>query len=180
MNTFGKYYNKRFRQDLITFFGTIPDNSKHHDNYEKSTFYIQYERLTRDYPHLNFLLNPNEKINFGIALFLTVLVDEVCYTHYKPYYQEFKRLANYPKFIGNCPAGCRYHFHPSDLFSAMNHSRKNNKNESYEEQLDFRDTFLHAIPIMEKEVKDFFVQHFTKIDGNDFWQKCYSELPYRN
>ena len=62
----------------------------------------------------------------------------------------------------------------------MNHSRKNNKNESYEEQLDFRDTFLHAIPIMEKEVKDFFVQHFTKIDGNDFWQKCYSELPYRN
>jgi len=94
MDDFGKYYNEKFREDLNRFFDTIPENSKHHDNYDKTTYFIQYERLTHDHPHLNFISNPQEKINLGIALFLSVLVDEVCYTYYMPFYQEFKKLPN--------------------------------------------------------------------------------------
>lgn len=178
MSDFGKYYSERFRQDLITFFDTIPENSKHHDNYDKETFFIQYERLTRDHNHLNFFKDKTEKTNFGIALFLTILVDEVCFTHYKPHYQEFKNLTAYPKFIGNCPAGCNYHFHPRDLFSAMNYSRNDDQRGSNLDRIDFRDAFVDSIPFMESEVKEFLNQHFQMIDGTEFWQRCYTEFPY--
>lgn len=123
MGSFDTYYNERFRHDLQRFLEEIPDKSKHHDSYDKGTYYIQYERLTKDKTHLDFLKTPADKVNFGIALFLTILVDEVCYTYYKQFYPEFKALTNYPEFIGNCPAGCNYHFHPSDIFLAMNYGR---------------------------------------------------------
>jgi hypothetical protein len=179
MESFGTYYNERFRNDLQQFFAGIPDKSKHHDNYDKRTYHIQYERLTKDKTHLDFLKTHADKVNFGIALFLTILVDEVCYTYYKQFYVEFKALTNYPKFIGNCPAGCSYHLSPSDIFLAMNYGRISNQVSYTEERLDFRDAFIEAIPVMEREVLDFFQQHFTKINGNDFWQKCYNELPYK-
>ena len=178
MNDFGKYYNEKFRDDLNRFFETIPENSKHHDNYDKATYHIQYERLTNDHPHLNFMSGSEDKINFGIALFLSILVDEVCYTHFKPFYQEFKKLTNYPKFIGNCPSGCNYHLHPTDIFSAMNYSRKS-VDGKIENRLSFYDQFIQALPFMEREVKDFFKKYLKSIDENDFWQKCYNELPYK-
>lgn len=106
MANFKTYYNTRFRGEINRFFLTIPDSSKFHEDVQyKKTFSIQYERLTPVFNHLNFLYK-DKKAYFAIALFLVVLTDMVCFTHFKLHYVKFKNLTQYPKFIGNCPSGC--------------------------------------------------------------------------
>ena len=124
---FKTYYNSKFRDDLNRFFSTIPDASKFHEDTEnKQVFSIQYERLTPSFDHLNFL-DKDGKENFAIALFLTILTDMVCFSHFKPHYSQFRNLTRYPKFIGNCLSACRYHYHPRDIFFAMNKGRSANE-----------------------------------------------------
>ena len=179
MTDFMKYYKNRFRQDIIQFFSTIPDQSRFHEDIQnKHTYSIQYERLTRDFDHLNFLTKP-EKEYFGIALFFTVLTDMVCYSHFRQYYESFKQLTRYPKFIGNCPGGCHYHYHPSDIFAAMNYSKKNQLDILSPERLDFYEKFNEAVEPMKIETIDFFSKYLCEINGNDFWNICVNEFPYR-
>ena len=180
MENFDEYYNEQFQKDLHTFFATIPDNSKFHEDLEgRATYSIQYERLTRDFNHLDFLINQPDKINFAVALFFTVLVDEVCYTQFREHYESFRKMTFYPKFIGNCPGGCHYHLHPSDIFAALNYSRKNQMNIISSQPLYYYGSFISAVPIIEREIKDFFKIQFPSIDGQTFWIKCVNEFPYR-
>lgn len=176
MNDFDKYYNGQFRNDLQRFFATIPDDSKFHEDKEhKQVYSIQYGRLTKEHNHLDFLSTNQDKINFAVALFFTILVDEVCYTHFKSDYPTFRQLTRYPKFIGNCLTMCRYHLHPSDIFIAMNKDRQGSSN-GY---LVFYDTFFNANPIMERETLDFFSRHLKTINGKEFWEHCTKEFPYK-
>ena len=175
MNDFDKYYNECFRNDIQRFFSTIPDDSKFHEDKEcKQVYSIQYGRLTKEQNHLDFLSSNQDKINFAVALFFTVLVDEVCYTHFKSDYQNFGQLTRYPKFIGNCLTMCRYHLHPSSIFIAMNEDKQG----SSIDFLVFYDTFFNAIPIMKREIIDFFSRHLTAINGKEFWEYCTNEFPY--
>ena len=173
MTDFKTYYNSKFRDDLNQFFASIPDASKFHEDTEnKQIFSIQYERLTPKFDHLNFL-DKNGKENFAIALFLTVLTDMVCYSHFKLHYSKFKNLTRYPKFIGNCLAGCRYHYHPSDIFFAMNKGLSKTA-----QHLVFCDKFLGATETMNGEIINFFSQYLTEVNGETFWEKCKNEFPY--
>src|SRR5690606_31423403 len=100
MNDFDKYYKGQFRNDLQRFFATIPDDSKFHEDKEhKQVYSIQYRRLTNEYSHLDFLSTNQTMMNFAVSLFFTILVDEVCYTHFQSDYSTFGRLKLYPKFI---------------------------------------------------------------------------------
>jgi hypothetical protein len=174
MNDFKTYYHSKFRNDINKFFSTIPDESKfHEDTINHQIYSIQYERLTPDFDHLNFL-SKEEKEYFGVALFFTILTDMVCFFHFKPFYSRFQSLTKYPKFIGSCPGGCRYHFHPMDLFRAMNKGRS-----SSEPQLVFYDKFLGAIETMKEETINFFNEYLPEIDGIAFWEKCQAEFPFR-
>lgn len=175
MNNYQKYYTSKFRKDINQFFSTIPDKSKFHEDLNnKSTFSIQYERLTPQLNHLDFL-DKEEKEYFGVALFYTVLVDMVCFSHFKQYYERFKKLTMYPKFIGNCPGGCLYHFHPRDIFLAMNKGRILS-----EQYLEFFKKFLEAEEPMKEEVMSFFNEYMSEIDGVEFWEKCQKEFPFRH
>ena len=101
------------------------------------------------------------------------MTDMVCFSHLKIYYIAFQRLTRYPEFIGNCPGGCRYHFHPNEIFWAMNKGRQ-----PTDEHLVFYDRFLEAIEIMKFETVSFFTEHLQDIDGESFWTKCKNEFPY--
>jgi hypothetical protein len=174
MSDFKTYYNSKFRYDIIRFFSTIPDASKfHEDTLSKQTFSIQFERLTPAFNHLNFLDNDRKEL-FAVALFLTVLTDMVCFTHFKTHYNKFKNLTRYPKFIGNCPGGCNYHYHPSDIFFAMNKGRS-----ATEQHLVFHDKFLEALETMKEEIFNFLKEHLTEIEEEAFWERCQKEFPYR-
>jgi len=191
---FEKYYNGQFKSDIQKFFMTIPDESRFHDDCGlKQIFSVQYGRLTSEHNHLNFLTTNKDKIYFGIALFFTILVDEVYYTYYKNSYEKFRQLTNYPKFIGNCERWCRhnyrsnpffqekysswcdYHLHPSAIFLAMNEDKSSLSND----YLKFYDTFFEAIAIMEREIKDFFYVYIPTIDKQEFWNRCTSEFPFK-
>lgn len=174
--TFREYYRQQFRTDLDRFMMSIPAESRNHD-YDKSIFTIQYERLTKDTTHLD-VVAPEHRPHFAIALFLSVLVDEVCYTHFKQQYAQFRTLTLYPKFIGNCPGGCHYHIHPRDIFAAINYSR-DGRNNARRPDIAAYSLFDEANDVMKDEVFDFLSTHMTAINPDDFWKKCRSEFPYR-
>lgn len=173
MIDFKTYYNYNFREDLNKFFSTIPDHSKFHEDIEhKQIISIQYERLTPERNHLDFL-DKEKKELFGVALFFTVLVDMVCFTYYKQHYAKFQRLTRYPKLIGNCLSWCHYHLHPNVIFNAMNQRRS-----AKEPHLLFINKFSQALEPMEQETIDFFNQYLTEVSGTEFWNRCIAEFPY--
>ena len=172
---FDKYYNEQFRQDIQTFFSKIPDRSKHTFE-DRDIFTIQYQTLTKDFNYLDFL-NLNQKAYFGTALFFTILVDQVCYTHFRQYYDKFQRLTLFPKFVGNGPSWDRTNFPPRDIFGAFNYSRDKDKMINTQ-NVDFWQVYNEAKSVMEREIKDFFIKHLCEIDGQLFWDKCITELPY--
>jgi hypothetical protein len=186
MTDYATYYKTKFKVDLDRFFSTIPDESKFHEDCEKKqTFSIQYERLTMDFAHLDFL-STDDKVNFGVALFFSVLTDVVCFSHFKWHYQKFRALTLYPKFIGNCPSGCHFHLDPRDIFLAMNHSRKDSRNIQSKERLEFSGKLEESLPVMEEEVKEFFAKytfdddghpHLFKTEWATFWEYCKAEIP---
>jgi hypothetical protein len=175
MKDFKTYYKSKFREDLNRFFSTIPDESRfHEDNQGKQTFSIQYERLTPRFKHLDFL-KKEEQEYFGVALFFTVLIDMVCFSHFKAFYIDFFKLTRYPKFIGNCPGGCLYHYNPGDIFTAMNYGRSF----ADSNRLDFFEKFDESLETMKIETINFFHDYLPEIDGDIFWTKCKNEFPYR-
>ena len=174
--TFREYYRQQFTTDIERFLMSIPPESRNHD-YDKSIFTIQYERLTKDTAHLDVIV-PKHRAYFAIALFLSVLVDEVCYTHFKQEYARFRALTLYPKFIGNCPGGCHYHLHPSDIFAAINYSRYG-RIKTRRPDVVVYGLFDEASDVMKEEVFDFFTNHLTTISPEDFWTRCVSEFPYK-
>ena len=175
VNNFDKYYNGQFRQDIQTFFSKVPDRSKHTFD-DKKTFTVQYQTLTKDFNYLDFL-DINQKAYFGTALFFTVLVDQVSYTHFRQYYDRFHSLTRYPKFVGNSPSTDRTNFPPRDIFLAFNFSRDKDKMFNTP-NVEFWQVFNEAKPIIEREMIDFCKNHLSEIDGQDFWKKCLNDLPY--
>lgn len=173
MTNFKSYYHTKFRDDLLIFFSTIPEESKFHEDKEnKQLFSIQYERLTPQKNHLDFL-DKEAKEYFGVALFFTVLTDMVCYSHYSHHYPKFQVVTRYPKLIGNCLSWCRYHLHPRDIFIAMNQGSS-----ATQQNLIFTDKFQEANDIMKDETVDFFKLYLMEVDGDDFWEQCKKEFPY--
>jgi hypothetical protein len=74
----------------------------------------------------------------------------ICFTHFKTDYIKFRNLTRYPKFIGNCPGVCNYHYHPNDMFFAMNKGCAAN-----EQYLVFYDKFIGAAETMKEETINF-------------------------
>jgi hypothetical protein len=172
LTDFSRYYNSKFLEDLDRFFSTIPDESKfHEDKQKKLIFSVQYERLTPAYNHLDFL-EKETKEYFGIALFFAVLSDMVCYTHFKIHYKKFRTLTSYPKFIGNCPYDCHVHYHPIEIFLALNKACS-----SKISHLNFFDKLSETIDIMHKETIIFLTEHIPEINVEMFWSKCKKEFP---
>lgn len=174
VNNFDKYYNGQFRQDIQKFFSKVPDKSKHSFD-DPKIFTVQYQNLTKDFNYLDFL-DLNQKAYFGTALFFTILVDQVCFTYFRPHYERFQQLTLYPKFVGNSPSTDRTNFPPRDIFGAFNYSRDREKMFNTP-NVEFWQSFNEAKPVMERETKTFFKKFFSEIDEELFWDKCAKEMP---
>jgi hypothetical protein len=162
------YYNSFFRDHYNKFVGQLPDESKFHDDQKnKEIITIQRGRLTSQYNYLDFL-NKNEYDYFSISLFFTILIDMVFYSKFKPYYFEFQSLTKYPKLIGDCPGGCRFHLEPFQVFESMEYDFRN-------------DTKIKdSVSAMKAEIILFFQNHFTDIEGETFWNQIKIHIPNLN
>ncbi|MFH1738442.1 MAG: hypothetical protein ABIH23_05495 [bacterium] len=167
---FAEYYHSRFRDDLRSVLVALPAI---HDI--PGGPFLQPQTISTE--NTAILAWENEhRDNFAVALFFTVLVDQVFYTYYREDYHRFRRLTLYPKWKGNCPSGCYYHIHPSIVFGAIaappgpiNRIPLGNGIQRLHEP--------EVLATLEREVKEFFSVHMPEIDGDEFWQKCVEEFP---
>ena len=79
--------------------------------------------------------------------------------------------------MGNSPSTDRTNFPPRDIFLAFNFSRDKEKMFNTA-NVEFWEAFNEAKPVIERETIDFFKNHLNEIDGQNFWNKCLTELPY--
>lgn len=202
MADFSAYYRQQYQQDLLSFAAQIPIEGNKHYNKNEPT--IQYFFLTPQYNYLEIIPADRQAL-FAVALFWTVLIDEVCYSNYKALYPAFRQKTLYPKFIGNCTAPslmsseCGHHLHPKKILQAINDFKDTGnregfgreifqKNESQVKRQPIRFDMVieQSIPVIESEVKDFFRTFTTSgdlftrgqlyINGSEFWDKCLGEL----
>ena len=167
--TFADYYNGRFRNDLATVIAAVPPAHEH----ASGEVTLQPRFLSRSNPVIH-RWSEEQRMLFASALLLTVLADQVCYTHFHDVYGRFRELTAYPKWRGDCPGGCAYHIEPAVILRAIGAA------EGRLATID--DLPLHAFPddlfqTMRSEVADFFERHLPNVDGDDFWQRCDAEIP---
>lgn len=192
MIDFKTYYKHNFQRDLLNFVGQIPiEGNKHSDRQE---FNIQYFFLTPNYKYLD-LVPIDRQAHFAVALFWTVLVDQVVYSKFRHSYQEFRRKTMYPKFIGNCTAPsimsseCGHHQHPRKILQAINDTIdkgnrfdfdreifKKDERENMRDLIDYFKILEQSNEIMKEEIKGYFENHHPEIEWTDFWLKCEQEL----
>ena len=164
---FQTYYNTNFRSDLHTFLSTIPDKSRFHHNLEtRSEVTIQLDRLTSNHHHLDFL-NPATRLNFAHALYWTILVDMVMYTHFQASYDSFQKLTNYPKLIGNCTRGCYHHYHPRNIYDKMDFIMSDEEINS---------SIIDTKRIITSEIKSFLTSYMPSIDIPKFLERINNNL----
>jgi hypothetical protein len=169
--TFDDYYRGRFRQDLAAVLQSAPRSHEHPGDPDGGT--IQPRSLSIENRAIG-ALSPGAVGHFATALYFTVLVDEVMYTHFQPHYDAFEALTRYPKLRGDCPGGCSSHIHPSHIFGALNQPAGSWKANAYEA---FRDNMREAVPVMRREVLNFFPMHLQAVDGAEVWRRCRAESP---
>ena len=192
MNSYKTYYKQIFQQDFLSFVGQIPiDGNKHYDSQE---IVIQYFFLTPKYKYLDTIPRVRQEL-FTVALFWTVLVDQVFYSNYPNHYQIFRNRTMYPKFIGNCTApsimisDCGQHQHPKRILRAVNDFEDMGNSYDFDreifgkdesaikrERIDLSIILEQSKEIMKMEIENYFMNHQPEISWIDFWQKCESEL----
>ena len=162
---FTEYYGPPYRVDLHAVVEALPSL---HDHADFNAVTIQPRTLSRK----NVVIRSwnSERIDlFASALFFTVLVDQVAFTHFHSHYHQFQDLTRYPKFRGDCPGGCNYHVHPSTVFRAIASQLAPLSGEAK--------LLPEAVEVMHAEVLSFFSEHMLSVDGQEFWEKCVPEFP---
>jgi hypothetical protein len=167
--TLDDYYHSQFSNDLRNVLEGLP--SLHQHGSDDVT--LQPRSLSTANP----IVRRWEKDRLGLfasALFLTVLADQVCYTHFPEHYATFRALTRYPKWRGDCPGGCGTHIHPAVVFRVIGqspgpvHSR---------DRPDYSALPSDLIATLKREITSFFPRHLPAIDAMAFLARCDSEVP---
>lgn len=165
--SFTDYYHRDFRSDLVAVM-SFPPPIDHPDDTAEGV--LRPSSLTAQNPVIRRWALEHRSL-FGVALFLTVLVDQVCYTHFASAYNEFRALTRYPKLKGDCPSTCGYHVHPRAIFHVLGRS-------PFALYPTTPPIELHAsIPAMRREVEAFVTAYLPPVDPAEFWQRCEAEIP---
>lgn len=165
---FGDYYQGPFRSDL---FRVIAGLAPIHDHFDGTT--LQPRIISRENAVVRSW-SPERQYLFAAGLFLTVLADQVCYTHFQPQYEGFRRLTLYPKWRGDCPGACNYQIHPRHVFLTI--GRRPSEHPSWE-QLRYSLFPDDLLSTMESEVMSFVRSYIPDVSPEAFWQLCGAEIP---
>lgn len=192
MTEFRKYYPVEFERDLLKFMKQIPIvGNKHYNNEEHR---IQYFYLTPNYNYLD-VFSKDKQILFIVALFWSVLIDQVFYTYFKCDYSIFQKKTLYPKFIGNCTAPslmssqCGHNQHPLLILNAVNdYSDKGNLIESdrkifKNDEVQVPRKSIEIVGLVDKtkdqikrEIVTYLKKSHPNINADYFWSLCEREF----
>lgn len=165
---FADYYGDPFRSDLMCVSAGLPPSHEH----EPGTVVLQLRTLSTRNPAV-VALSPERKALFGVALFLTVVTDQVCYTHFREHYALFRELTRYPKLKGDCPGGCGMNIHPSNALAVGHRSGANSRGASDP----WSPLPSDVISVMKTEVESFVAEHLSGVVPEEFWQRVEREIP---
>ena len=164
---FSDYYNGSFRQDLASVLANAPSFHSH------AGVTLQPRGISNE----NLVVagwRKERQLQFAAALFLTVLTDQVCFTHFRDAYSTFQQLTQYPKWRGDCPGACGINIHPGAVFLAIGRPPGHLG--------EFDGLPVHLLPddfltTMKAEVISFVREHLPDVDADAFWNKCDAEIP---
>jgi len=186
-----KYYGDPFLSDL-DIFRTWAQGGPHgeHPKFSTNPIFAIQPYLFERHSHDLILWGEERLFLFSTAIFFTVLVDQVCYTHFNHSYPHFQHLTRYPKLRGPCPGGCNNR-HPRDIFWMVNYyvfkddwpGGRYLKDHRPLDPLDHhRDLLVRSLvgsatSLMKGEVFEFFQNHDIRIDPEEFWTHCIQHVP---
>ena len=146
------YYGDPFRADLHELLTAHPQPHDHPD----ADRMIQPCMLAADTTPIGRWPRGRLRL-FTTALFYTVLVDQVAYTHFQAWYTQWRPVTLYPKLRGDCPGACRNNLDPRQVFRLVTRDRRDPYGEVA--PLDCAVEMADARPVMKAEVLEFFRDH---------------------
>jgi hypothetical protein len=170
MKKFEKYYLSDFRTDLSDAIQGIDFKPNHIGDAD-----LALQPLTISGKNGVIKKWTIERQNmFSVALFYTVLIDQVFYTHYGNSYQKFRQMTQYPKFIGDCPGGCRNHLSPSVILRSVGKEEYSRETTIAPEiQL----LLQNSTRFFKQEAQDYLGAYAQEIDVEELWEKCSQNIP---
>src|SRR5881397_61460 len=167
--SFEAYYGETFRKDL----GAVLDVRLPRQHVFGDEVTLQPRSLSVENPVVNAWDRQHRAV-FEVALFLTVLVDQVCYTYYRAHHERFASLTQYPKWRGDCPGGCSAHIHPRHILGVVGRTAGHGPQAP---GVDTLAVLASAKPVLEREVRSFCEQHMPELNADEFWARCSAEFP---
>ena len=174
---FQEYFELHFPGDLATFLEAMPASQRKHfmkspESYSISMNYLVEVKLAL---HVIPLVR---RPYYAVALYFTSVMDQGMYRHRPDYYDQYRRLTDYPKLTGACPGACMYIAEPT---MALTHTNlfdvdPSDYIQSRSDTL-FRNRLTLA-PIL-KEGADYFRQAFPAFLQRHFPQITEPEALYR-
>lgn len=166
---FAEYYNELFRHDLSRVVQGSPCAHPHESNEAtiQPRMLSEANPVVREWPQ-------DRRLLFAAGLFLTILADQVCYTHFPGSYSRFSALTLYPKWRGDCPGGCSSHIHPGVIFRTIGRKLGQLRQAT---PLPLELLPDDVISTMEAEVVSFVRQYLPEVEAQAFWARCDAEIP---
>lgn len=142
------YYKNNFRQDLSAFMGPSPAPYFGH-----SWSYSCRDQLAR--------VPSENRPQFLICLYFTVLVDQAMYSHFAKHYQVFHRMTQYPKFCHG--------------LSQFQHNPRGILNVPVEQGLISANAINQLLPdgmtLFVDETVTYFAEHLQTVEPQEFFEK---------
>lgn len=166
--TFASYYGSQFRGDLQRVLANA------HQIHQHDEVSIQPRSVSKENRVIRMWGEQRNSL-FASALFLTVLVDQVCFTHFQEIYPQFRALTMYPKFRGDCPGGCYRHLHPLSVLRAMG-NEPGCALDYYVDPLPYDHLAEDFATVLDTEVSAFCEKLLPSLDAEQVLKRCRAEL----
>lgn len=173
---FDAYYNGEFRRDVQEVVRAARGIQRH-EGWDGEVI-IQLPSLSRENRAIAEM-GSDRLAQFAVALYFTILVDEVMYTYFRGSYPRFRELTMYPKLVGGCPGGCHTRLEPELVFRVINGGLRDRGSCLVAPTIEPR--YLKALraatPDLQREVGSFFQEHMPGVDDGAVWRHCIAEPP---
>jgi hypothetical protein len=167
--TFFDYFTGPFRRDLARVIAALPPLHE----FPKGEIVVQPRTISLSNPLIRAWTHEHRFL-FASGLFSIVLLDQAMYTFHRPHYPRFRRLTMYPKWRGDCISACSYHIDPSQIFGAIGVRAGSPRSLCSLPTNALPNDFW---PTVQREVEAFIASQLPDIDGAEFWQRCWREVP---
>ena len=163
--TFREYYGDPFIEDLNAFRTWATVSQVSHQEDIDGVFAVQ-PNLIREHAKELAAWGQDRLVLFATALFFTVLVDQVCYTHFRTKLCILPATHPVSKATRLVPRGLSESPSFSDILNWIADCLQTTRKDMYRA---YAATIRDAIPVMKEEVLEFFRCHLTAVDPTTFW-----------